>query len=154
MDEAKIRSIVQDEISKNYRNGDPQVAPHSHNGNDGLSVGISNLLGVTPLRQMKGNFPVPDAQDSSGTGRFELGFLAQLTPADLTSPAQYLANPEVEVLTAIPVVQGNGVGAQSSFNGGNAPNGTMVLFANGPTLSILYIRLNGEWYAINVDSVI
>ncbi len=43
MTEAKVRSIVQAEMQKNYWGGKPQVAPHNHDGNNALKVNAVNL---------------------------------------------------------------------------------------------------------------
>jgi len=145
---AEIRRMIQEEMDHGYRSGDPQIAPHSHNGNDNLRINIADVDGVIPVRQMEGG----------------VNFLNQLTPTGsdtgVIRPAQYLANPEIAVIGRIPVIQGNGPGVQGAFNGGDAPVGTMVAFSNGNVLSTLWVKVIegptgvGEWIGFNVDSVI
>lgn len=46
-DELKIRSIVKDEILKNYQSGTPIIPPHKHNGTDNLRVSQSDIISNT-----------------------------------------------------------------------------------------------------------
>lgn len=148
MDENKIREIVRDEIDKNYRFGAPQVPPHNHDGVSNSRISLLGIIGVNP---------VPSSQtkylNSSGVYEYGYGSQLELSPASSGHSAQYLNN-SLAVSIPIPIVVGNGVGAQSAFNGGYAPDGTVVMFANGLTLSTLNIRFDGQWYKINFDAVI
>lgn len=142
MNEDQIRAIVRNEMDKNYSSGSPDIPPHAHNGNDNLQIDIGSLLGVNPIRQMQGG----------------QNFLANLTPAGsdtgVIHPAQYLANPEIKILGMVPVIQGNGSGVQGAFNGGDAPIGTVVCFANG-NLSTLWVKVDtgasGGWVGVVLD---
>ena len=44
MNEQQIRQIAQDEMQKNYRSGQPRVAPHQHNGVDNLKIPASSVI--------------------------------------------------------------------------------------------------------------
>ncbi len=148
MKEADVRRIVKDEMAKNYKSGSPDVAPHSHNGNDGLQLVLNEIQGVSSVPANKTKYMSPI------TGLPELGFAANLTGGDSSHDSQQYATPQITAIVPIPIIQGNGGGAQSAFNGGHATDGTVVLFANGNTLSTLNVYYGGEWYQFSVDSVI
>lgn len=42
--EQQVRAIFQEEMSKNYRAGAPQVAPHNHDGNNNLQINQKNVI--------------------------------------------------------------------------------------------------------------
>jgi len=140
--EQQIRDIVNEEVRKNYYAGSPAIPPHSHNGTDNLNIDPHDLVGFT-------NIPTSTQKYLNNlTGQMEYGFGSpqQLVGGDSTHMSQYLNN----VTTAqypIPIVVGNGAGPQGSFEGGYAPEGTLVLFA-GITNPILYIRWDGQWRGV------
>lgn len=41
--EQQVRDIVKNEMEKNYRSGQPMIAPHAHTGNDNLRVNEKDL---------------------------------------------------------------------------------------------------------------
>lgn len=148
--EQQVREIVQDEMNRNYRSGSTQIPPHIHDGSNSPVINLLNLTGFSAIPTTAKKYLNPN----NGLSEYGYGYVGQLEPGSATHTPQYLANPAV-VQIPIPVVVGNGVGTQGAFNGGYAPDGTMVLFTTGaPTLSLLYIRFNGQWYGISVNTVI
>ncbi len=148
MNEETIRQIVRDEMRKNYMSGSPNVPPHSHNGTDGLNISPANIEGFTPL-------PTTGTYLNNLTGLYENGFASSkyvtasgLVGGDNTHESQYILDNSVYQYP-IPVVVGNGVGNQGAFNGGYAPEGTLVLFA-GIANPQLYIRWDGEWRGVEL----
>lgn len=144
----EINQMIDKAIDKNSDSGSPFVAPHEHNGNDGFNINPLNLIGFTPI-------PISRQQyTDDGGATYSLGYGANLEGGDSAAgghPSQYITNPSIATFP-IPVIQGNGVGVQSAFNGGWAPEGSMILFANGSLLSFLYIRSGGTWYGINLTA--
>lgn len=134
-------------MSKNYNSGSPDVPPHSHDGGDGLQVDIVNVIGISSVASNNIKYLNPT------TGRSEISFLGNLTPGNSSHAPQTFDNTDVTFLTRVPIIQGNGVGVQSSFNGGYAPNGTLMFFANGTLLNGLYVRANDQWYGVNLPNV-
>lgn len=155
MDENKIRQIVRDEINKS-QSGLPYVPPHLHDGSSNLLIN-QQTLGFIPVPQHLNKTTFNYTAESNGVRINNLedpvyGFGSPniLEPADATHVAQYVTNPFV-FINPIPVVVGNGVGNQSAFNGGSAPDGTIVAFLTGSTTtSFLYVRFSGSWYGVNL----
>lgn len=149
--ENEVREIVREEMTRNYMSGSPDVPPHSHNGTDALNVSPVDLEGFTPMPTSRQTYLNPV------TGLYEYGFASTayettsglVGGTDAANVSQYVANASVAQYP-IPIVVGNGVGAQSAFNGGYAPEGTLVFFANG-TASVLYIRFDGGWLGANFN---
>lgn len=145
----EVRQIVREEMQKNYMSGSPDVPPHSHNGTDGLNIEPTNIQGYSAQPSSTQMFL------NDNTGLFELGFASpsQLEPGNTAGHmAQFIQNPTA-IIAPIPVVVGNGVGVQGAFNGGYAPDGTVVLFETGThTTTHLYVRSRGVWYGFLSDS--
>lgn len=139
--EQEVRDIVRDEMQKNYMSGSPNIPPHSHNGTDGLNIAPVDLIGFSPIPSSFQKFQNPD-----GSSEYGYGSPAKLVSGDGTHFAQYI-NDQNTAVYPIPIVVGNGVGVQGAFEGGYAPEGTMVLFA-GIAQPILYIRFDGGWYGV------
>lgn len=131
------------------------VPAHSHNGVDSNHLSLSSIDGVLTLGAQPnilgedgamfcnlnlGNQVVTQGNTERGFGVF-----------GTVSQASFYTLP-------IPVIYGNGVGVDSAFNGGDAPDGTMVFFSNGLTLSGLWIKTQGVgnegWYRIAPTSVL
>ncbi len=148
MTEQEIRAIVRDEMNKNYADGSPDIPPHSHNGTDGLNVNPIDLVGASPIPtgiQLYVN-------EDSGLNEYGFGAVQSLAPGDGTHLAQRVTNTTI-AMYPIPVVVGNGVGTQGAFDGGWAPDGTMVLFETGTfSTTFLYIRSRGIWYGFLANS--
>lgn len=142
--EQDVIDIVQREMQKNYMSGSPDIAPHSHNGSDGLNINPVDLVGWTPIPTTNQRYL------NSVTGVYEYGFGSTayqtgngLVGGDSTHLSQYVANSSISQYP-IPIVVGSGVGVTGAFNAGYAPEGTLVFFANGGS-SVLYIRFDGGW---------
>ena len=144
--EQEIRAIVKDEMRKNYMSGSPDVPPHSHNGTDGLNVDPIDLNGFTPIpvtgktyiNTITGKYEYGFGTPSNKSGVGTSGGLIGGTPG---FPSQYIANTNI-IQYPIPIVVGNAGTAQTQFNGGYAPEGTLVYFA-GSANKGLYIRFDG-----------
>jgi hypothetical protein len=131
--EAEIRKIVREEMERNYNSGSPRVSPHSHNGTDGLKVNIINLEGVSVVPSETSKYL------NEYTAAYEYGFPGEIHP----SLQEFINQKEVTVLPRVPVITG-GVPA-GGFNGGWAPDGTMLMYDTGGLTSILYVRSQGRW---------
>ena len=143
---AEIKEIVENLVRDNYLSGNPTIDPHSHNGTDNLNINPVDLIGWTPL-------PTNTQQYlNEVTGLQEYGFASpqQLAGGDSSHLGQYVVNTNLAQYP-IPIIIGNGVGTQSQFEGGYAPEGTLVFFNNGTTLSGLYIRVDGIWRGVNFN---
>lgn len=149
MNEQDVRRIFKEMFDANYNSGSPKVAPHAHNGDDNFAVNPKDLIGFEPIPTSPAKYLNPF------TGGYEYGYGApqQLAPADSSSEAQYLLDPDLATYQ-IPIVVGNGVGTQSAFEGGYAKDGTLVYFANGTVLNGLYVRFDGQWYGVNLSLVV
>lgn len=151
--EEQIRKIVREEMNKNYFSGNPQVPPHSHNGTDSLNVNPVDLVGWTAIPISPQTYLNPAQNEYSNvlqSGKYEYGFGSnnQLL-SDTGGLPQYLSNSTIAIYP-IPVVNGYGVGNAGAFNGGYAPEGTLVFF-NNVSLSCLYIRINGAWRGVSFN---
>lgn len=152
MTEEQIRQIVRDEMDNNYNSGSPDVPYHTHNGTDSQSIPGTNIEGFQPV-------PYTTSQKylNPDTGLFEYGFASINTlSAGNTAGhmAQYVIN-QGAAINPIPIVVGNGVGVQGAFNGGYAPDGTVVLFETGAaSTSYLYVRSRGVWFGFLADTTI
>lgn len=144
--EQEIRAIVKEEMKNNYMAGSPCVPPHSHNDTDNLAVRPVDLVGWSSI-------PVSTQKYlNEATGLMEYGFGSpqMLAGGDSSHVSQFVNDTNI-AMYPIPVVVGNGVGAQSAFEGGWAPEGTLVFFLNG-SISYLYIRVDGMWRGINFNA--
>lgn len=156
MDEQAIRKIVREEMARNYNSGTPQVPPHRHDGVSNLLIDPTTL-GMYAVPQLQSKVTYNYQATSNGVTSTNIaspayGFASPsiLSPASTGHLQQYVSNPFVYI-NPIPIVAGNGVGIQGSFNGGAAPDGTMVAFITGSTTtSFLYIRFSGSWYGVNL----
>ena len=152
--EQQIRQIVKDEMNKNYSSGNPLVPPHTHNGTDNLNINPVDLVGWTPLPISPIKYLNP-AQNNNGTisqpAIQEFGFASsqQLEGGSVLGSNQFITNTTIAQYP-IPIVNGFGVGVTGAFNGGYAPEGTLVFF-NNASLSCLYIRVDGGWRGANFN---
>ncbi len=155
MDEARIRQLIREELDKREGSG-PAVKPHLHDGTSNLLIDLQTL-GMYPVPQSGdkvqfGYLTNQNGVNSVNTQGLAYGFGSPkiLAPSDASHLQQYVINSKV-LINPIPIVVGNGVGTQSAFNGGAAPDGTMVAFITGSTTtSFLYIRFDGAWYGVNL----
>lgn len=139
--EEEIRSIVRDEMNKNYSSGSPKIEPHVHNGTDNLNINIINVEGMAVVPNETKKYL--NEYDS----KYEYSFTGEITPR----LQEFINQKEVTVLTRVPVIVG-GVGA-GGFNGGWAPDGTMVMYDTGGLTSILYVRAQGRWVGTVLDQL-
>lgn len=146
MNEEQIRAIVQDEMAKNYNSGSPDIPAQRHNNVDGLPINPINLVNFQPLPFS------PKKYTNEDTGLSEYGFGFMLQPGSAGHAPQSLHNSKLAIYPEI-IIQGNGGGTQSAFNGGWAPDGTRIFFDNGLLLSKLWIRSNGNWYGFTPTDV-
>lgn len=127
MNEEQVRNIVREEIQKNYRDGSPSIPPHSHNGVDNLKIQIPDLDGANLFAK-------------TGAGMYA-NLHQNIYGESATIP--------------LPIIAGRGVGADGSFNGGNAPDGTIFFFI-GAGGKQLWVAFNSDptqvttWYGVNL----
>jgi hypothetical protein len=143
--EQQIRQIVKDEMNKNYSSGNPLVPPHTHNGTDNLNINPVDLVGWTPIPTT----PQTYTNELTGLQEFGFGSPQQLEGGSVFGSNQFLNNSTIAQYP-IPIVTGFGVGVTGAFNGGYAPEGTLVYF-NNSTLNGLYIRIEGIWRGVNLN---
>ena len=135
----EVRRIVRQEMQQAGAANRFQLSPnnrHIHNGQDaptlpGTSIDAFQQIPTTPDSVLGIN----------NLGRQTYFYLGQLgvTPV-LTLP--------------LAAINGFGVGVNSAFNGGDAPEGTMILFTNGDTLSYLCIKSDASstgWYKVLLE---
>lgn len=153
--EIQIREIVQDEIKKNYLSGAPRIDPHDHNGDNSRAINPANLIGWSVIPVSPSQVYLNPIQNAGGTitgpGIQEYGFAS---PQQLEGGSSFGFNQFINDTTIaqypIPIVTGFGVGATGAFNGGYAPEGTLVFF-NNSSLSCLYIRVDGAWRGVSFN---
>lgn len=143
--EEKIREIIRDEMRKNYMSGNPRVDSHSHNGTDNLNIDPQDLIGFSPIPTSTTVY----VNESTGISEYGFASPQQLVGGSATSPSQFLHLSTIAQYP-IPVVQGFGVGVSSAFNGGHAPDGTVVFFDN-VSASTLWVRSNGKWRGTSMN---
>lgn len=96
--------------------------------------------------------------DSSIIPQFQLvsnGAAGVLSPSNTvgqqvnTNPATLVGKGNSAIYTVpLPIIYGHGSGSASAFNGGDAPDGTLLFFNNGATISGLWVRSAGNWFGI------
>lgn len=142
MDENKVRQIAQQVATQVYqqlgsRFGVNQTPTHTHNGIDSPTLPQFNQVNSGPGG-------VLSAENTAG----------QLVNVSPTSPNNYSNIFSVP----IPIIYGNGVGAASQFNGGEAVDGTLIIFMNDPVAIQLWWRATGtvpgasRWYGVDVTA--
>lgn len=141
--EELVRKISKEEAEKVYGSngtqfGVPQVPIHIGDGVD---------TSRTPIASIDGIITVNRTSQNNATGYASPAVLGNQTFISTTPAVQTISFP-------INIIRGFGVGGDSQFNGGDAPDGTVVLFTNGLTLSTLNIRSDGQWYQFNPDSIL
>jgi len=124
----------------------PKTPDHHHNGVDSVQLGAEALDTYSTL-SAQGDGTAANAgvvnpgllgNQSVGQGPILVGY-GNLSLSSQPNKATFVTSP-------IPVIYGNGVGVDSQFNGGNAPQGTVVFFDNGTTISGLWIKMaDGTW---------
>lgn len=123
MNEQEIRVIVRDEMMKNYKDGDPKVPPHQHNGNDNLKLSVSNITEYLPFKKLG------------------VGTSVDLVQTNLFFGGQYSY--------PLPVISGD-LGAENiPFAGGDAPDGTIFIYKEAAAWQ-LWIMLFGTWHGVDL----
>lgn len=138
MDEAKIKTLVQQEIQAYMNNKQfnySKIPNHEHNGIDGIKIPISSIKDSVPINGSNGGVFDPSVLDTQTVNR------------------EYFSrtsNPNTVFTLPINIIYGFGVGVHSQFNGGTAEEGTMVAFSNG-ALSTLWVMLDGTWRGVSLN---
>jgi hypothetical protein len=134
MNEEQIRKIVREEMDKNYANGSTEIPPHSHNGTDALQVSIGDVDGI--LRFTNKQDGVYEANTFVNSETSIQGFLN--------------ANSNTQIFP-VPVFYSGHLG---SFEGGVAPEGTVIVGRDGAaTKERLWAQINGEWFYVDLTAV-
>lgn len=156
MDEAQVRQIVQDELTKNYTSGTPKIPPHQHNSRDNLNVGLGNITGSDAVPygsdKISDVLNVPQYGYASplklGSKQFVLNnyrFIPGL-PVGIASLNQTFNAQLLQSTTPIPVIIG---ATGETFQGGYGSVGTMVAFVNyGDSIFQLWVRLATGWNGV------
>lgn len=143
MDRNEITQLIRSEIAKAGVASRFQLSPvntHTHTGRGSDAPNIPGTS-VTAFQQIPTDGSSVLGPNSLNTQNFS--YLGQLNSTPV------LTVPLVEI-------SGFGVGVHSAFNGGTAPEGTMVLFTNGDSLSFLCIKSEQSstgWYGVNLVTV-
>jgi len=151
---AKIKDMVANEakqqatavfndLGTQYNVG--KVPTHMHNGVDSLKIPATSVEQFQVLPATDGGVANPTVLGNQviTQGSTERGYGNLATVSQAVFP-----------VFPIPVIYGNGVGVDSVFNYGDAPDGTMVFFDNGLTLSGLYIKTANGWYGFTPDTFV
>lgn len=115
-----------------------QVPAHAHNNIDSKSIPPTSVDGFVPLPATSGGVVSPTTLGNQGVGQGSInvgyGYLATGTQASFVS-------------FPVTTIYGHGVGTDSAFNAGDAPEGTMIFFNNGDSqaLNQLWVRIGGKW---------
>jgi len=136
MDEAKIRKIIKEEIQKEIQK---EIRNHKHTGLDSLKIPIGSIETAGPLNGGTTGVLSPDVLGN------------QKVNNEYTTDKK---NPNTINTIPLNIIYGFGVGTESAFNAGDAPNGTILFFENGLTLSGLWIKTENGWYGISPDSTL
>lgn len=124
-----------------------RIPDHHHNGTDSSVLEPTSNSAFSPLPStFTGQASTAGVVNSSllgnqvvGQGSQTVGYGNSVTGTNQNSKGIFYTSP-------IPVIYGSGVGTDSQFNGGDAPQGTMIFFSNGTTISGLWVKLNdGTW---------
>ncbi len=113
------------------------VPTHTHNGVDSLNFPALNLSGFYALPSTPGGVVSPGLLGNQGVaqGSTNIGYGYQATGAQATFP-----------VFPVPIIYGHGVGVDSQFNGGSAPEGSIVIFDNPGSVHQIWWRSGGDWW--------
>lgn len=145
MDENTIRQIVRDEIAKAAQQAQytvTRVPVHTHNNTDAPNIPSSNVTGFQSL-------PAQPNQSPSGGVISLLMLDGQTVNGIPNTPSS--SNPPAVYTYPVPFIWGYGVGTHSAFNGGTAPEGTLIAFHNGDGINQLWIMMESKWRGVNLD---
>lgn len=106
-----------------------KIQNHTHNGTDTQKIEPSAITSFIPVTGVtNGVF----AKNNLGNQSVNVQGRITYSPIGVYVPQ-------------LPIIYGFGVGVDSQFNGGNAPEGTMVFFNNGSTVNQLWVMADGTW---------
>ncbi len=115
----------------------PAVPDHHHNGSDASILDPLATKGFQLLPATSGGVVSPGVMGNQsitqGPNVAGFGYLAGIGTG-------FPFN-----IYPVPIIYGNGVGVDSEFNGGDAPEGTVLFFENGPTISGMWVKTNSGW---------
>jgi len=153
---AEMQALVQKEIETQFpklyqqyatKYGVASVPLHTHNGVDSPTIGNESVFNFTRLPASEST-PQYIPAGATGPG---VASLSQLAGQVIDNPVgSALGNPSTVFVMPLPIVWGQGVGVQSQFNGGNAPEGSTLVFHNSETraLNQFWWRADGKWYGV------
>lgn len=138
--EQKARQIAEQVYQeKATQFGVATVPIHTHNNVD------SPQLEGTAVKTFQTLSAAPGGVISTAIlGTQEYSYFGQAYNAP--SPIPVLSSPLL-------IIQGI-VGGADSFTGGDAPEGTIILFYTFGTFYQLWARINGEWHGVELDLVV
>lgn len=134
------RIVEQKLVEAQYK--PPKVPDHHHNSVDSARVNLADVDNVYTLSGTGTGIisPATLQNQSISQGSFLAGY------GNLSLGAT--PNKIVVTSSPIPTIYGHGGGADSQFNGGDAPDGTLIFFNNGVSISGLWIMQSGTWFGI------
>lgn len=129
MEKKEIEQIIKDTVNREI---DKALKTHRHNNSDSPQLNPLSLIGMVPL---------PGCSEGDGIMCLSTGQSVSGPPTngDVLEPPQVVVFP-------IPVFY-SGTGGASTFNLGDAPSGTVVMFdTGGPLTTGLYVKTLNGWY--------
>ncbi len=130
----EIATSVYKELGSQY--GVPSVPVHDHDGVDSLQIPTENIPAFLPLPSTTGGV-ISSAMLNTQT-------LNNAVTSGQNNPANAFTFP-------LNIIYGYGVGVFSAFNGGDAPEGSVILFANGTTNGAqIFVRIQGGWRGVDL----
>lgn len=114
---------------------------HHHNGVDSTQLTASSIAEFVPL-------------DSTGLGTNSAisGVLAvaKAEGQSLDNSGGTFTPVTGNYVKPVPIIYGHGVGVGSQFDGGIAPNGTVLIFSNQAIAQQLWWRAEDQWWGVDV----
>lgn len=143
----KIQALVQKEIKTMFADlyrqeatkyGVASVPLHRHNGSDSPIIGDASITNFQPLPA--GDSTPPDGGPGvANPGLLDGQVIYNTETAQLNSPATAFVMP-------LHIIHGFGMGAESTFHGGNAPLGSAILFVNPDNAVQLFFRVDRDGF--------
>lgn len=141
MDELEIRKIAEDvfkQMSQQSQYDVPDTPYHEHNATDASQLNSGNIKYFFPLNADAGGILNPNVS----TGR---PLFFNQSPRDVSRKIASIP------VYPLPVISGDLGSETLSFQGGKAPDGTLVLFLDVGGFLQLWASFNDVWYGVNMQ---
>lgn len=123
--------------------GVANVPTHAHNGIDSTQLSAQAISDFVPL-DSTGDGVSAQTSGILAVARAEGQRLNDQDAAFTPATGAYVK--------PIPIIYGHGVGVGSQFDGGLAPNGTLIIFSNQAIAQQLWWRAGDQWWGVDVTS--